>query len=154
EYAWTDDQIEPVGYVLPLGDNGPGVAIVDAVSVTSSPRFAPSTLRQALIGHLDHAGCIALGPFTGHGSVLPGCAPSVLKSAAGAAVEVTQFRSVERVQAALVLELSAPRPGRCWDITAVVIRYHVGIRHYAATFPEGDVIACGPGGKVPDSLDL
>jgi len=30
-------------------------------------------------------------------------------------------------------EVAAPRPGGCWVMTKVVVHYHVGIRHYAAT---------------------
>ena len=39
-------------------------------------------------------------------------------------------------------EVSAPPPGDCWVMTEIVIRYHVGIRHYSATDPFG-MYACG-----------
>ena len=41
-------------------------------------------------------------------------------------------------------EVAAPRPGSCWAMTKIVIRYHVGIRHYAATDPYA-LAACGTG---------
>jgi hypothetical protein len=48
------------------------------------------------------------------------------------------------------LELTGPRPGQCWDLTSVVVRYHIGIKHYVGTYPQADIISCGAGGKPPN----
>jgi hypothetical protein len=152
EYSWTEPQIEPVVFVIPIGNAGHGAAIIDSVSVTGSPRFAPSILRQALIGQMAGYDCFALGAFSGRTSALAGCVQPLLKSAAGAVIPVGTYparRVGRKGEAALVLELAGPRPGRCWDITSVVVRYHIGIRHYVGTFAQANVITCGVGGKVP-----
>jgi hypothetical protein len=39
-------------------------------------------------------------------------------------------------------ELAAPEAG-CWVLTAVVVHYHVGIRHYVVTDPDGLVVCIG-----------
>ena len=72
--------------------------------------------------------CTALGPFSGHTSARAGCVQQLLKSAAGAVIPVGTYaarRVGRKAQTALVLKLAEPRPGRCWDITAVVVRYHM-----------------------------
>ena len=150
-YGWTEPHIEPVVYVLPIGNAGHGAAIIDSVGVTGSPRFAPSILRQALTGYMAGYDCTALGAFSGHTSALAGCVQPLLKSAAGTVIPVGTYppRRAPRGQAALVLKLAGPRPGRCWEITSVVVRYHIGIRHYVGTFGQANVITCGVGGKVP-----
>lgn len=33
------------------------------------------------------------------------------------------------------VEVSPPRPGTCWVLTRVVVRYHVGSRHYTSSTP-------------------
>jgi hypothetical protein len=152
DFSWTEPQIEPVVYVIPIGNAGHGAAIIDSVSVTGSPRLAQSILRQALIGHMAGFDCTTLGAFGGRTSALSGCVQPILKSAAGALIPVGAYparRVGRKGEPALVLKLAGPSPGRCWDITSVVIRYHIGIRHYVGTFPQGNVITCGVGGKAP-----
>lgn len=150
-YSWTEPQVQPVVYVLPIGNAGHGAAIIDSVGVTGSPRFAPSILRQALVGYMAGYDCTALGAFSGYTSALAGCVQPRLKSAAGAVIPVATYPARrDRNGQALVLKLAGPRPGRCWDITSVVIRYHIGIRHYVGTFAGANVITCGVGGKAPE----
>ena len=40
---------------------------------------------------------------------------------------------------ALVIEMARPSATHCVVVTAIVVRYHVGIRHYTATVPQGEV---------------
>jgi hypothetical protein len=151
-YGWTEPRTEPVTYVLPIGNHGHSAAVIDSVAVTGSPRFALPALQAALIGHMARYACTALGPFSGRESVLPGCVRPHQHGAAGAVVAAGTYLAVGRErQPALVLVLAGPRPRQCWEITAVVVRYHAGIRHWVATFPQGSVITCGVGGKVPSA---
>ena len=41
------------------------------------------------------------------------------------------------------LEMSAPKSGGCWAMSAVVVHYHIGIRHYSAAEPNGTVVCAG-----------
>jgi hypothetical protein len=150
-YGWTEAQIEPVGYVVPIGNGGHGAAIIDGVGVTGSPGSAPSILRHALIGHMAGYDCTSLGGFSGHTSALAGCVRPFLKSAVGAAIPVGTYLAAGRGRPALVLELAGPRPRGCWKITSVVVSYHIGIRHYVGTFP-ADVTVCGVGERAPTEL--
>jgi len=65
-----------------------------------------------------------------------------------AGISITSL-SIGKHEPALVLELAGPRPGQCWDLTSVVVRYHIGIKHYAGTYPQANVISCGAGGQPP-----
>jgi len=151
-YSWTEQRTEPVAYVLPIGNHGHGAAIIDGIAVTSRQGYPPPVLRQALTGHMTGYSCEALGSVSGHGSALAGCVQPSLRAAAGAAIPAGTYSTSGRIrmhQPALVLELTGPRPGQCWDITSIVIHYHIGIRHWAGTFPQANVITCGVGAKVP-----
>jgi hypothetical protein len=152
-WGWSESQAGPVAYVVPIGDAGHGAVVIDGVGVTGRPGFAPSILRHALIGHSAGSRCIGLGAFSSRTSVLAGCVQPLLTSAARAAIPGGTNLGVpggRKGRAELVLELDGPRPGQCWDITSVVVRYHIGIRHYVATFPAGNAITCGPGRTVPE----
>ena len=138
-YSWSDLRSEPVAYILSIENHGHGAAIIDGVVVTGSPLFAPTVLQQALFGRNAHCG-MSLGPFSGQG--LTGCVQPLLHRAAGAVIPAG-------VYPALVLELAGPRPGQCWDLTSVVIRYHIGSKHYVGTYPEVNTISCGAGGTPP-----
>jgi hypothetical protein len=149
-YSWSDPSSEPVAYVLPIGNHGHGAAIIDRIVVTGSPLFAPAVIRHALIGRMAGYGCTTLGPFSGPG--LAGCVQPLLPPAAGTVIPAGTYLASQlfrKQQPALVLELAGPRPGQCWDLTSVVVRYHVGIRHYVGTYPQANVISCGAGGKPP-----
>ena len=49
----------------------------------------------------------------------------------------------------LVIEMARPSANQCVVVTAIVLRYHVGIRHYTATVPQGEVWACGKLARQP-----
>jgi hypothetical protein len=146
-WSWSDTSSEPVAYVLQIGNPGHGAAIVDGVVVTGSPLFAPLVLRHALIGRSALWGCSSLGPFSGPG--LATCVQPLLHRAAGTVIPAGTLLVVGKHDPTLVLELAGPRPGQCWDLTSVVVRYHVGVKHYVGTYPQADIISCGAGGEPP-----
>jgi hypothetical protein len=74
----------------------------------------------------------------GRGFVLDGCGSHARGPLIGRSIGA---RSQGFLGAA---EIAAPRPGTCWVMTNVVIRYHVGYRHYAATDPYA-LAVCGLG---------
>jgi hypothetical protein len=146
-WSWSDPRSEPVAYVLSTQNPGPGAAIIDGVVVTGSPLFAPVVLQQALIGRSALWGCTSLGPFSRPG--LASCVQPLLHGATGAVIPAGTLLIVGRHDPTLVLELTGPRPGQCWDLTSVVVRYHIGIKHYAGTYPQANTISCGAGGQPP-----
>jgi hypothetical protein len=151
-YSWGEPRVESVGYVLPIGNNGGAEAIIDTVAVTGRQGLARPVLLKALTGHMTTYACTALGPFGGRRSTLTGCVRPQLHSAIGAAIRAGTSPALaghRKGQPALVLKLSGPPPGKCSDITSIVIHYHIGIRHYSGTFPQGNVITCGVGGRAP-----
>lgn len=81
--------------------------------------------------------------------------PGSLRPLVGRAVAVHSLETFSRHQPmqepgmSMVLELSSPGRDRCWEMTAVIVRYHVGIRHYTVTEP-AQISECGQG--VPARL--
>jgi hypothetical protein len=152
-YSWNESRTEPAVYVLPIGNHGQGAAIIDTVVVTGRQGFAPPVLLRAFAGRMSGYACTALGPFSGPRPVWAGCVQPRLDRVRGAAIPpgTYLFRGrIHKHEPALVLELAGPDPGKCWDMTSVVIHYHVGIRRYAGTFPQANVITCGVGAKAPE----
>ena len=147
-WGWYDLRSQPVAYVLSIENHGHGAAIIDGVVVTGSPLFAPLVLQHALIGRSARWGCTTLGPFSGPG--LATCVQPLLHHAAGDEIPAGTLLVVGKYDPTLVLELTGPRPGQCWDLTSVVVRYHIGIKHYVGTYPQADIISCGAGGKPPN----
>lgn len=151
-YSWVEPHVESVGYVLSIGNTGPAKAIIDNVAVTGRSGLMRPVLRKVLIGHMTNYSCTALGPFGGRGSTLTGCVRPRLHSAIGAAIPAGASPALaghRKGQPALVLKLTGPPRRKCWDLTSIVIHYHVGIRHYTGTFPQTHTITCGAGGKLP-----
>jgi hypothetical protein len=146
-WSWSDPRSEPVAYVLTIENHGHGAAIIDGVVVTGSSLFAPLALQHALIGRAAMWGCTSLGPFSGPG--LASCVQPLLQPATRAVIPAGTVLIVGKHDPALVLELTGPRTGQCWDLTSVVVRYHVGIKHYVGTYPQADIISCGADGKPP-----
>jgi hypothetical protein len=147
-YSWTDTKSEPVAYVLAIGNQGHGAAIIDGVVVTGSPLFAPVVLRHALTGRMAHYDCTSLGPFSGLAVCVQPLLQRADRAAIPAGISITSL-SIGKHEPALVLELAGPRPGQCWDLTSVVVRYHIGIKHYVGTYPQANIISCGAGGNPP-----
>lgn len=148
-YSSGQQRPGPVAYVLPIGNHGHGALVIDSVGAVYRHGTTPILLK-ALVGHMTGYACTALGTVSGAQSAVAACVESDLRVAAGASIRAGTYPtsgSIRKHQSALVLELTGPGPGQCWDLVSVVVRYHIGIRHYAATFPQGNVITCRARGK-------
>ena len=94
-------------------------------------------------------GCVDDGPANN----LAACARPPFAAAAGFAVGPHVNNVVgSRHGPALVIEMARPSATQCVVLTAIVVRYHVGIRHYTATVPQGDAWACGKVARHPQGL--
>lgn len=152
-YGWSQQRTASVAFVLPIGNHGQSAAVIDNVGVTYRQGFKPPVLLKTLTGQMTGYACTALGAASGPRSALAGCVRPDLQVVTGTTIPAGAYRPSGRSrkhEPALVLELAGPGHRQCWDITSIVVHYHVGIRHYAGTFPQANVMTCGVGRKVPE----
>jgi hypothetical protein len=140
--GWGDIGQAPVGFILPMYNSGGSPATVDSVDLVGGTPYAAPRLQALAV--LTSARCGGAWParVTSVGFVMVGCGGNNRGPLVGSAIGPnTQAISAGFPAAA---EAAAPRPGTCWVITEVVVHYHVGIRHYAATDPF-ELAVCGRG---------
>jgi hypothetical protein len=128
--GWPNSTEGPVAITIPIENSGTDRPVIDAVEFLSSTRYAaPRVLALGVATWTPR--CPSVGPArpAGHGFVLPGCGNRDRGPLIGHTVGA---RSQGLLGAA---EIASPRPGSCWAMTKIVVRYHVGIRHYTATDP-------------------
>jgi hypothetical protein len=139
---------QPTAYVATLVNVGGSAAVIDGVTVISASGYHPARILSVHIARASTYGCIDDGPA----SNLASCVRPPLVAAAGFAVR-PQANTVRdsRGGAALVVEMAPPPTTQCVVVTAIVLRYHVGIRHYTATVPQGEAWACGKHARQPQN---
>jgi hypothetical protein len=138
--GWADSGRGPVGFVIPIQNSGDAAAVIDGLDLTGGTGYpAPHLLRLEV---LTSGNCGAAWPArqAGRGFALVGCGGTSAGELIGRAVGHTRPTSFGFPAAA---EVTAPRPGRCWVMTQVVVHYHVGIRHYTATDPYELAVCAG-----------
>jgi hypothetical protein len=110
--------------------------IIDQVSFRGGAGY-PGPRVRALWTDRDEA-CGGAWPWHGRGGLLRTCAVGGLARLTsrpipdGATLTVPELGRVRYPGEAIVAQV-APPARDCWVVTSVVIRYHVGIRHYTAT---------------------
>ena len=148
--GWPDNGQTPVGFIMPMYNSGGSPAIIDSVDLVGGTRYAtPHILALAV---LTSARCGGSWPakITSRGFVMVGCGGADRGRLIGRAVGPTTQPNSWGFPAAA--EAAAPPPGTCWVITKVVVHYHVGIRHYAAT--DGLQLAvCGRGAHLGPAMN-
>jgi hypothetical protein len=139
---------QPTAYVATLVNAGRSAAVIDTVTVSSADGYQPARVLGVRVARSSMYGCIDDGPA----SNLAWCVRPPLVAAAGFTVG-PHANTVpgSRGGAALVIEMAPPPATQCVVVTAIVVRYHVGIRHYTATVPQGEVWACGKHARQPQS---
>jgi hypothetical protein len=138
---------QPTAFVATLVNTGGSGAVIDGVTVTSAAGYSPARILSVRVARKSNYGCV----YTVMSDVA-GCARPPLVTAAGFVVGPhANTLAGNRGGAALVIEMAAPPAASCAVLTAIVVRYHVGIRHYAATVPQGFVWACGKYAHQPQS---
>jgi hypothetical protein len=139
---------QPTAYVATLINVGGSAAVIDGVTVTSAHGYAPVRVLSARVARYSTFGCVDDGPA----SNLAACVRPPFAAAAGFAVGPhLNIAPGSRGGPALVIEMARPPATQCVVVTAIVLRYHVGIRHYTATVPQGQVWACGKQARQPQS---
>jgi hypothetical protein len=139
---------QPIAYVATLVNAGGSTAVIDRVTVISAQGYSPARVLSVRVASFSTYGCIDDGPATN----LATCVRPPFVPAAGFAVGPHANTVVGRRNGpALVIEMARPSATECVVLTAIVVRYHVGIRHYTATVPQGHVWACGKLARQPQT---
>jgi hypothetical protein len=128
---------------IPVRNTGHDAAAVDSVRLTG---VAGYPVPQVITLHLTGAGPTGVGLCGGTWpvratrprlTIAGGCPARDIGPLPGHPIGYSAIRS----QLSAVAVVRPPGPGRCWAVTAVTVRYHVGIRHWTATYP-GEFTAC------------
>lgn len=129
--GWTDSAGSPALVPLPIYYSGHREAVIDGVVLTGRTRFPVPHVR-ALEVLATSGTCASLGPArrTSRGFAEAGCPGTVEGPLIGRSFGSGHALSVDVTAAA---EIPAPPPGTCWVTTGIVVRYHIGIRHYSAS---------------------
>jgi hypothetical protein len=132
----SDPTTGPVVISIPLYNTGHGLAVVDAVDLIGRTRYpGPRVLRLEIVAEV----CLGAWPTrpASRSAVAERCSRDK-GSLIGHAIGAMHGISAGFPGAA---EIAAPPARSCWVMTEVVVHYHVGIRHYAATSPY-DMVVC------------
>jgi hypothetical protein len=135
--GWPDFSQTPVGFTIPIFNSGRGLAVIDAVDTVGGTSYAaPRELGFAVLSS-DNCPGAQSARADGRAFVMAGCGGRDRGPLIGYGIAAGRF-----IPAAAAM--TAPRSGTCWVMTKIVVRYHVGIRHYAASYPYA-LAACGRG---------
>ena len=141
EQGWADMGRVPAVLVIPVSNNGDRPAVIDGVQFLGHAGYpAPAVFAVRAITYTNCAGGWPLrtGP---HGPIFvpADCGANDLGPLIGHAVPSgTDPPVIEAVAAA-----RPPAPDSCWALTAIVVHYHVGIRHYSATSADAFAVCAG-----------
>jgi hypothetical protein len=136
---------QPTAFVATLVNAGGSAAVVDGVSVTSAAGYPRARVLSVRVARHSSYGCVDTRMTS-----LAECARPPFGAATGFAVGPhANAVAGNHGGPALVIEIAGPPPKGCVVLTAVVVHYHVGIRHYTRTVPQGFVWACGMHARQP-----
>ena len=128
---------------MPVRNTGHGAATVDSVRLTGAAGYP---VPQVITLHLTGAGPDGVGLCGGSWPVratrprlqiASGCPARDLGLLFSRPIGYSAIHS----QFSAVAVVRPPGAGRCWAVAEVVLRYHVGIRHWTATYT-GVFAAC------------
>lgn len=140
----ADPSLAPLAVLDPVdaGDTG---AVIDSVALVGGGYPAP---RLTAIRAAPNTACSGPMPIRGDESLLGSCfKPGDLHALLGrpiprqSALIGPPAPGLMEPGIAMILEVTPPGPRGCWEITALVIHYHVGIRHYTQTASK-EVVIC------------
>ena len=127
---------QPAVFVTPI-DAGKSGAVIDSVSVISDGSY-PAPRVISIKGDGDQ-GCDGAWPLAGVQNFYNSCDAGGRVPLIGhtvpvsSTVDVPVLGRIDYPGIGIAIETAPPGKAGCWLVTSVVIRYHVGIRHYTAT---------------------
>jgi hypothetical protein len=150
--GWMDPEEVPAALVLPLFNSGGSAAVVDSVELVGGTRYAaPRLVHLEVLSETECAGPWPARP-DGRGFALVSCPDARDQGPLlGRSIGPHTATDSRGFQAAAIA--TAPRPRTCWVITKIVIHYHVGIRHYAAT-DVFTIAVCGRGANAQSTAAI
>jgi hypothetical protein len=134
---------EPFVYVLPLFNSSGSTAVIDSVDVVSAAGYPATRVLSIRVGRYAGYNCTDVGPVRS----LTGCVQPALAPVTGYAIPAAPLTAAHGP--GLVVEMAGPATAQCAVITKIVLHYHVGIRHYAGSYPQGTVSICAPHAHLP-----
>jgi hypothetical protein len=117
--------------------------VIDSVDVVSVAGYPAIRVQSIRVGRYVGYNCTDLGPVPS----LTGCVQPALAPASKYAIPAAPLTAAHGP--GLVIELAGPAKAQCAVLTKIVLHYHVGIRHYAASYPQGTVSICAPHARQP-----
>ena len=139
----TDPAGRLVGFVIPFRNPEGAPAVVARLALIGGTRYAAPRLLRLEVLTSGPCGGASPARQAGQGFVLAGCGGTDAGPLIGQAVgTVHAFFGFPAAA-----EVTAPAPGSCWVVTKIVVRYHVGIRHYSASYPY-QLAECANAGQV------
>jgi hypothetical protein len=131
----ADPGAGPYAILLPVHNSGHDQAVIDSVQLVGGTQYpAPHLLSLKLLGSGACGAAFSAQVSTAGGYAVRDCGTREDSPLVGGAIGFTSATSFGYAAAARV---SAPAHGTCVVMTKIVVRYHVGIRHYTATDPNG-----------------
>jgi hypothetical protein len=128
---------EPAVFLVPI-EAGRSGAVIDGIVVLSDGDY-PAPHVISIKGDRQQT-CGGTWPLTGIENFYRVCALSGLVPLLGRAVPISsrvpvpELGMVTYSGIGAVFKAAPPGPAGCWMVTSIVIHYHVGIRHYTATY--------------------
>jgi hypothetical protein len=144
--GWTDAGQMPAAFILPIYNSGGRPAVIDSVDLVGSTRYPiPRLLHLEVVSVTDCAGAWP-ARTDGHGFTLVDCADARDQGPLiGRTIRPNTPPDSRGFLAAAIT--TAPPPGACWVIGKIILRYHVGIRHYVVADPY-ELAVCGRGAEA------
>jgi|SRR5215467_3397153 len=142
---------QPTMFMTPV-DAGRSGAVIDSIEVLSDGIYPPP--RVISIEGDGQQNCGGAWPLKGKQNFYRVCAAGGLVPLLGRPVPArsrVNTRGLGRMTfPGIGAAIKAAPPGHagCWMVTSVVIRYHVGIRHYTATHRISLTACSGKSGRV------
>jgi len=136
----------PMGFVIPIRNTGDAPAVIDGVTLISGTGYAAPHVLGLRVLTSQQCGGAWPTHQTARGWAMPGVCGTDDGPLIGRAV------SHDPGGLAAAAEAAAPRPGRCWVATKIVVHYHVGIRHYSASDPYR-IAVCSNAALVNAAMD-
>jgi hypothetical protein len=131
----ADPGAGPYAILLPVHNSDHDQAVIDSVQLIGGTQYpAPHLLSLNLVGSHACGAAFSAQSSAASGYAVRDCGTREDSPLVGHAIGFTSVTSFGYAAAA---QVSAPARGTCVVMTKIVVHYHVGIRHYTATDPNG-----------------
>jgi hypothetical protein len=138
----TVPQTHPSVILVPIETGASTPAVIDSVGIRGGGGYPPPQLLS-VVGDPDQACSGIWWPVTGPNGFTQRCAKGGTVPLVGRVVPAGHpaLASADGVRPAartidIGIEVGAPGSAGCWNVSAVVVHYHVGSRHYSAAADE------------------